>query len=265
MAKRYSDVYSPKRAELNLTDTVAVKEYLIRHRFDVVIHSAITTTSVEQNLQMYFNLEHCSDAYGKLLNIGSGAEYDMNHYVPRMKEDYFGEHIPSDSYGFSKYVIAKDIEGRRRNIYNLRLFGIYGKYENYKRRFISNNICRVLSNLPISINRNMFFDYLYIEDFLKIVEKFIHGDPRERTYNICTGNRIDLLALGKMIKGICGREVPIVVKQEGWNPEYSGDNTRFLKEFSEFSFTEPLRAITELYAWYRDASKIVFDPKEFNS
>ena len=59
-----------------------------------------------------------------------------------MRESYFGRHIPTDIYGFSKYVIAKDIESVRRNIYNLRVFGIFGKYEDYKRRVISNNICQ---------------------------------------------------------------------------------------------------------------------------
>ena len=55
-----------------------------------------------------------------------------------MKENYFGKYIPvkSDIYSFSKYQIAKDIESKKKNIYNLRGFGIFGKYEDYRRRFI---------------------------------------------------------------------------------------------------------------------------------
>lgn len=261
--ERRKNVYCPKRLELDLLDSSAVSDYLKKHGFDIVINCAITTTSVEQNLKMYFDIEKCSGLFGKMINLGSGAEYDSNNYIPKMKEEYFGEHIPSDIYGFSKYLIAKDIEKEHRNIINLRLFGIYGKYENYKRRFISSNICRVLCNLNISINKNVFFDYLYIVDFLKIVEMFIKKDAKQRTYNVCTGKIIDLLTLAEIIKKIDGKGLPIIIKQDGLNPEYSGDNTRFLQEFGEFNFTEHEKAISELYRWYKDTSGLVFDAKNF--
>lgn len=261
---RYEGVYCPKRGDLNLLDSQAVYEYLMKNEFDVVIHCAITLTSVEQNLKMYFNIERCSGSFRKMLCIGSGAEYDMKNYIPKMKEKYFAKHIPSDIYGFSKYVIAKDIENKHRNIYNLRVFGIYGKYEDYRRRFISNNICRVLSGLNISIKKNMYFDYLYIDDFSRIVEMFIKKDGAKRSYNICTGKSIDLLMLAKIIREIDGKNVPINIKEEGLNAEYTGDNTLFLQEYRDFNFTEPKKAISELYSWYKDSSNIVFDAKEFN-
>ena len=260
---RYDDVYCPKRGDLNLLDSQAVYEYLIKNEFDVVIHCAVTLTSVEQNLKMYFNIERCSKSFGKMLCIGSGAEYDMKNYIPKMKEEYFGTHIPSDIYGFSKYVIAKDIESKHRSIINLRVFGIYGKYENCKRRFISNNICRVLSNLNISIKKNMYFDYLYVDDFLRIVEMFINKDVAKRSYNICTGKSIDLLTLAKIIREVDGRNLPIDIKEDGLNPEYSGDNTLFLQEYGKFNFTQHDKAISELYHWYKESSGIVLDAKEF--
>ena len=86
---------------------------------------------------------------------------------------------PINIYGYSKYEIAKNIESRHRNIYNLRVFGIYGKYEDYKRRFISNNICRLLCGQTISINKNAYFDYLYVNDFSKIVEMFIKNNKNK--------------------------------------------------------------------------------------
>ena len=261
---RYGDISCPKRGELDLLDSQAVYEYLIANEFDVVIHCAVTLLSVEQNLKIYFNIERCSRSFGKMLCIGSGAEYDKNHYIPKMKEEYFGKHIPSDIYGFSKYVIAKDIESVSRNIYNLRVFGIYGRYEDYKRRFISNNICRVLSGLNISIKKNMYFDYLYVNDFSRIVELFINKDALKRSYNICTGNSIELFTLAKIIREIDGRNLPINIKEEGFNTEYSGDNTLFLQEYGKFNFTHPEKAISELYHWYKDSSNIVFDPKEFD-
>ena len=256
---RYEGISCPKRGDLNLLDAKAVKEYLDLNKFEVVIHCGVSLTSVEENLKMYFNIERCSTSFGKLICIGSGAEYDMKNYIPEMKENYFGKYIPSDLYGFSKYVIAKDIESLHRNIYNLRVFGIYGKYEDFKRRFISNNICRLLCDLNISINKNMYFDYLYVDDFSKIVDIFINSDAAKRSYNICTGKTIDFLSLAKIINDIDGRKLPIQIKEKGLNPEYSGDNKLIMNEFKEIRFTSPEKAINELYRWYKDSSNIVFN------
>jgi len=260
---RYEGLFCPKRQELDLLDSQAVQAYLRQHRFDVVVHCAVTLYSVEQNLAMYLNLAQGAGAFGKMLCVGSGAEYDKDHYVPKMTEEYFGLHVPVDIYGLSKYKIAQDIENNPRNIFNLRVFGIYGKYEDYRRRFISNNICRVLSGLPLSINKNMYFDYLYVDDFAKIVEMFMARDPLQRSYNICTGQNVDLLTLAHIIQDIDGKNLPIVIREEGWNPEYSGDNTRFIKEFGVFHFTEHAKAIRALYDWYKNESQIVFDTKSF--
>jgi GDP-L-fucose synthase len=260
---RYTGVCCPKRQELNFLDSSAVSAYLSSGKFDIVVHCAVTTTSVEENLKMYFTIEKNSGSFGKLFSIGSGAEYDMNNYIPNMNESYFGVNIPDDIYGFSKYVIAKDIEGRHRNIINLRLFGIYGKYENYKRRFISNNICRALCKLDISINKNMFFDYQYIDDFSKIVDMFIHKDPSMRSYNICTGRPIDLLTLAQIIQKVDGGRVPITVREDGLKTAYYGDNTLFLQEYGRFDFTPPERAIEELYRWYKDSNNVVLNVRDF--
>ena len=262
--KRYENVFCPKRAELNLVDAQAVRDYLVAHQFDVVIHAAVTTTSVEQNLQMYFGLERCSGSFGRMLSIGSGAEYDLRHYVPKMKEEYFGTHIPTDIYGFSKYVMARDIEKLPRNIVNLRVFGIYGRHENYKRRFISNNICRVLSGLDIAVNRNVAFDYLYITDFLAITEWFMRAEPKCRSYNICTGNSVDLLTLANLIRKIDGGNRIITIKKDGMNPEYTGDNTRFLSEFGDYPFIDHETAVRDLYHWYEDPVNYTPNPAEFS-
>jgi len=261
--ERYEDVYCPKRQELNLLDSGAVREYLTKYGFEAVIHCGVTLLSVEENLKMYFNIERCSTSFNKLLCVGSGAEYDMRHYTPKMKEEYFGKHVPAEIYGFSKYVIAKDIEARHRNIYNLRVFGIYGKYEDYKRRFISNNICRILSGLNISIKKNVSFDYLYIDDFSKIMEIFINKNPVERSYNICTGKSVDLFTLAKIIREVDGRDLSIEIKEDGLGTEYSGDNTRFLMEFGSFNFTRPEDGISALYHWLKTSSNIDFGERHF--
>jgi UDP-glucose 4-epimerase len=259
---RYEDVLTPRRQELNLLDSDAVRDYVAGKRFDVVLHCGVTLVDVEQNLKMYFNLERCSKSFGKMILVGSGAEYDKTKSPPKVTEDRFGLHIPQDIYGFSKYVIAKDVEAIPRNIYNLRVFGIYGKYEDYRRRFISNNICRVLSGMGLSLNRNTYFDYLYVDDFARMLELFMKRDPKKRSYNVGTGEPIDLLSLAKMIQAIDGRGASITVKQDGLNPEYSCDTKSFHGEFGAFEFTPVRSAVAALYGWYRDSGDAAFDKSQ---
>ncbi len=153
---------------------------------------------------------------------------------------------------------------KKRNIYNLRVFGIFGKYEDYRRRLISNSICRLLCGENIVLNKNGCFDYLYVKDFSEIVEMFINKDPKYSTYNTCTGEVIDFLTIVKIINEIDGRGKPIEVKQEGINPEYSGDNSMFINEFGAFEYSPLEQAIEELYAWYSDKNNVVLDPKKFS-
>ncbi len=265
-SKKYY-VLSPKRDELNLLNKTSVEEYIKKNNFDVIIHCGVSLISIDDNLNMYFNIEKLSNYYGKLICIGSGAEFDSKNYIPKMKEDYFGKKIPhkTDIYGHSKYQIAHDILKKKRNIFNLRVFGIFGKYEDYRRRLISNNICRLLCGMNISLNKNAAFDYLYVNDFAKIVEIFINQNPKKSTYNICTGKIIEFLEIAKILKEIDGRNKKIEIKNEGMNPEYSGDNTEFIKEFGKFNFSNPKTSINELYNWYKYDSKLIFNDKIFDN
>ena len=264
---KFEFVFSPKRKELNILDTDAVESYIKRNKFDIIIHCCVTLTSIEDNLKMYFNLERMSDFYGKLICIGSGAEFDKRNYIPKVTEEYFSKYIPSklDIYGYSKFIIAKDIQKKKRNIFNLRVFGIFGKYEDYTRRLISNIICKLLIGKNIVLNKNGCFDYMYVNDFSKIVEKFINENPKFSTYNTCTGSTVEFLTLAKIVNQIDGREKKIEVKEDGISPEYSGDNSRFINEFGPINFSKTKDSVHELFDWYKFKSNLSFDNRLFDN
>lgn len=275
LAEKLSKIYqteAPAKEELNLLDEENVEKYLRRHKFDVIIHSAGVRSSVnagstpydflDGNLRMFYNLERCRDCYGRLYYFGSGAEYDMRHYMPFMKEEYFGMHVPSDPYGFSKYIMSKTC-GAADNICDLRLFGVYGKYEEWDRRFISNAICRALKGMDITIQKNVYFDYLWIDDLCSIVRWLIEHKPLHRHYNVCRGSRIDLYSLAVMIRGVLGIGCDIVVSQQGWKSEYTGSNARLLEEMGNFQYTGYEESVRELCEYYKsnmgmiDADKLI--------
>jgi dTDP-4-dehydrorhamnose reductase len=228
------EILSPSRQELDLLDDQAVRRYFIDHHIDVVVHSATTpghrnakpvADLALRNQKMFFGLARNRDRYGKLIFLSSGAVYDMRHYLPNMKEEYFDTHVPVDEHGFSKYVCAKYIEEADK-IVELRLFGVFGKYEDYEIRFISNAICKAIMGLPITIKQNRTFDYLYVEDLATVVDHFIMHEAQYKTYNVTSGEAIDLKSLAEIVSQTSGEKTEILIKEEGWGIEYSGDNSR---------------------------------------
>jgi len=185
----------------------------------------------------------------RLLHLGSGAEYDHRAYRHRMPEDFFDTSVPQDPYGFSKYVISK-YAAHVQSVTVLRIFGIFGKYEDYTFKFISNAIVKNLLGLPIVINQNVVFDYLYVADFVRALELFIDRQPAHRHYNVTPSASIDLLSLAALINASSGRQSEIRVLNQGLNREYSGDNSRLTAEFPEFRFTPYAAAVKELYEYY---------------
>jgi UDP-glucose 4-epimerase len=261
LAEQLQDRYrvtTPNRRELDLTDDAAVRGYLEMNRFDVVLHCATVRSDrmigtsanlLRDNCRMFFNLARNWARFGKMICLGSGAEYDLRHYQPRMAEDYFDTHVPADDYGFSKYICARAAAGYP-NIYELRLFAVFGPYESWQVRFLSNACCRAVWDLPVVIRQNVRFDFLDVRDFCRVAEWFIEHTPRRRHYNVCSGQAPDLISLAERVVALSGKNLEIQVKNKGWGVEYSGDNTRLLEEIGEFRFTPIEESMRTLYDWY---------------
>lgn len=253
------DIETPQRSELDLLNTKAVEQYLKGRRIDIIIHAAnindvknkgIAAHDVlDGNLRMFNNLQRCQNYYKKMYYFGSGAEYDSQNYIPSMKEEYFDTYIPEDSYGFSKYIMSKYCSSMS-NVYDLRLFGVYGKYEEWERRFISNAICRILKGKDILIHRNVYFDYLWVEDLCNIMQWFIQNTPRYHHYNVCTGHKIDLYSLACIIKEVMNADCNIYIEETGFKREYTGDNTRLLAEIGKYEFVDFESSIIKLVEFY---------------
>lgn len=252
---------SPSSSELDLLDEIKVHDWLAHGNYDVVVNAAIANprrssfavdhSELECDLRMFCNLERCSGLFGRMLYFGSGAEYDKRNPICSVAESDIGRSIPVTQYGLAKYIIGRNIENSR-NIYNLRIFGLYGKYENYATTFISGACCKALNGIPISIRQNVFFDYLYIDDFCRIVKHFVDNVPEYHTYNATSGTRVDLVALAETVKRISEADVKIYVCRNGLANEYTADNSRLRSELVDFKFTPAEDGIRKLYTYYRE-------------
>src|SRR3954464_11238219 len=94
LSQKYS-IVAPTRAELDMTSDESIERYFTKHSFDAVVHSAAkpghrnaadTSSLLLVNSRMVFNLLKYQSSWGKLINMGSGAIYDMQNYQPKMKE-----------------------------------------------------------------------------------------------------------------------------------------------------------------------------------
>lgn len=240
--KKYN-IFAPNHMELDLLDGNKVQNYILEHNIDIIIHSAIlyehksgdNIDLVDTNLKMFFNIEKCKHLVQKIIYFGSGAEYSNLHYKPLMSETYFGEYIPSDKYGFAKYCMTKSIGNS--NVYNLRIFAVFGKHEE-EHRFISQCITNIKNDEDIIINRNVTFDYMFIDDLMNILDWFINNTPKYNVYNICTSKPYKLLEIAQIAKKITQSNVNIRVVDNYNIFEYSGDNTLILEEIPGYKFLD---------------------------
>lgn len=249
-------IFAPSHRELELLDYNQVERYISEHKIDIVIHSAVhvpmfhgAENEFYNDMQMFLNLEKISGNLEKLLYFGSGAEFDKRFDIRMMSEDAFGRTIPTSEYGLAKYTMNK-IARSSSNIYNLRLFGIFGKYELWNIKFLSNLCCKAVFNLPLTVRKECWFDFLYIEDLPDIVKWFIEHTPRFHDYNVCHGREWQLTELAGLVRKISGKRLPITLLSQERNLDYSADNSRLRMEAPELRITPMEQALKELYHYY---------------
>lgn len=265
------DVTSLCHSELDLLDAEKVAALIKSGKFDVVIHTATHDPApkystkdpakvLENNLKMFFNVARCSGDFGKMIFFGSGAEFDRTRWIPKMKETYFDKFVPSDQYGFSKYIMTKHaLESE--NIYNLRIFSVFGKYEDWRYRLISKACCYAALDRPVVIDRNTFYDYVYVDDLARIVEYFIERTPKNMVYNACSGSVAGAAEIAQKVIRASGKNLDIVARTNEERREYSGDNSLLMSEMRDFNFSTLDDSIASLYRWYA-ANKSMIDENE---
>lgn len=255
------EVFAPSSRELNCVDEEAVTEYLRAQRFDFVLNFAVCADgrdavkgemkTVESNLRIFLNFAKNEKLFGKMFYSGSGAEYDKRFPIVRVREEQVGKTIPTDSYGLMKYTIGRIIE-HSSNIYNLRLFGIYGKYEAWPVKFISLCCCKAVRNIPLSIRQNVYFDYLWVDDFCRMLEYCLTHELSYHTYNMVSGTPVSLSEICDVVKRVSQKELPVYICREGLANEYTASSERFLAENPEFVYTPFEEAVENLYRWYQE-------------
>jgi GDP-L-fucose synthase len=242
-SKEYK-VYSPSSKILNLEDIKSVEKFFNNHKVDYVIHTANhhvhprdskskdPNTQLKNNVTMYFNLYMQSNYYKRLINFGSGGELPRELWNTNIKENDIGKVSPKDQYGLSKLIISTFIKSlKNQKFINLRLFGVFGEFDDWRYRFIPNLCAKAILNKNLQMNNNGIFDFIYIKDVIKTTLKMLNKKLKFYDYNLSTGRKLELVDIANKILKITGNEkLKIEIPNKKIVVNYVGNNMRLKRE-----------------------------------
>jgi nucleoside-diphosphate-sugar epimerase len=212
--KQNHDIISTNRLTLDLTNRQKVDAFFTGLYFDVVIHCAIQggsrlkkddDISAYNNITMFHNLLENKNHYGKLINIGSGAEI-------------YASNTP---YGYSKKVINSIVQ-EIQDFYTLRVFNVFDENEPIT-RFIKSSIQKSLKNEFIEIHQNKYMDFFYMKDFIKIVKHYLLNDDLEKEINCVYETKNTLFDVAFIIKKLGNFQSGIFFSEGGMAVPYIGN------------------------------------------
>jgi nucleoside-diphosphate-sugar epimerase len=158
------------RTQLNLKDQAAVDSFFAANAFKTVFHCAVRGGNrvtcdeadvVYDNLLMFETVAKHAHTFEKFVYFSSGARFD------RSSADAAA--VPTDFYGFSKYVIEKRAESVS-NLFILRIYGCFGVGE-LASRFLT--VC--LRDKHVVIAQDRLFDYVWIGDVCRAAEHYANA------------------------------------------------------------------------------------------
>jgi len=232
------DLYFSSREDFDLTSAEQTRNFFNVRHYDVVVNCAInggirgkedTLQDFLNNIQMFKNLVDNRDGFGKLINFGSGAEFDRSLDIDSCSEEQIFTRSPKDYYGLSKNIITRIIY-KYDKFFNIRIFGCFGKHEK-ESRFLKTNIKNALSNEPLNVHQDRFMDYISADDLCKILKFYFDNNIEllPKDLNAVYKKKYTLKQLAKMVKFHLNSESEILIQQEGLANSYTGSSERLSK------------------------------------
>lgn len=222
------EVVPVTRKTLNLLDAVQVREFLKANKFDVVVNCAVSYSldqtsliDARNNLGIFMNFYNNSDLFGKFINPGSGAEFDMNQSIDHAPESLIFQRLPQHSYGFGHNIRSR-LCSQKFKFYTLRIFGCFGPREKATRllpRFLA-------SGNEFTLDQDRYFDYISVQDLCSVVKSFVDNDHEVADVNcVYPGEKIKLSAFLEQFKTAHSIDKKIHIGSTSVN-NYTGDGQK---------------------------------------
>jgi nucleoside-diphosphate-sugar epimerase len=211
------------RKNFDLTDSFETLKFFSNKYFDIVIHTAAVggsrlkpenSSTMDQNLQMYYNLLSCKNKYNKFIYFGSGAEI----------------YNPESPYGLSKRVIAKSTS-EIENFYNIRIFGVFDENE-LDTRFIKTCIRKYINKEPMLV-QDKKMSFFYLQDLITLVDHHIQTPSSSllKESNCAYLNSTSLIDIANIINELDDYKVPIYIDTQVGKDYESKYNAPYLLKY----------------------------------
>jgi GDP-L-fucose synthase len=244
------------RKDLNVLDKECIEKFIKDNSINVIIHTAVkghpgddSKYTLSENLSADLNILQMNNLVDRIIIFGSGAEYNRLTNIDQVNES---DQIitPTDYYSLGKYTTSRAAT-LIDNVYNLRLFGCFGPLENDS-RFIKNNINKVFNHCSISIQKDRYFDFFYIDDLIKLIDYYIESDSVYKEINCVYNKKYKLSDIANIIKTELRKKDPIILlnDKDGLDTSYTAtaNNINNLKSTSsyEINFKGLVQGIKEM-------------------
>jgi nucleoside-diphosphate-sugar epimerase len=204
-------------SDVRLDISEDVNTFFKENTFDVIIHAAVVGGRMHldddsivtyKNLSMFENVYRHIDRVKMFINIDSGASFGRPSIIEQPKETNFGDVIPKDYYGFSKYCMARTILEHPKGI-NLRVFGCFGLNEKDD-RFFMKNIKNYKNHKNIQIYKDRKMDFIYIKDFYQILNTYLNNNYTYKDLNCVYDKKYYLSEIANYINDLDSYKVEVV-------------------------------------------------------
>jgi len=219
------------RADLDLIKPAQVKK-LFENTYDVVIHcatagrynhSSSSRSILSANMKMFTNLYAYRDKFKKLINIGSGAEFNIDQNIENVKEQELLLRSPKSSYGVSKHFISRIVLNTN-NFYTLRLFGCLSTDPaegTLLRNFLN-------SSKTFSVENDRYFDFFSVEDLFRVVEYVATNTIDDKDINLVYDDKLKISDVLNRYYELHNINKKVVVLSNSQN-NYTGSSLRLNK------------------------------------
>ena len=226
--------HSVQYANIDYSDSNIVDSFFRNRSVDFIIHAAIrggrrvridTADDLYNNLQMFENLAELGIP---MINICSGAAYGRQDSIIGVSERHFGKRIPTDYYGFSKYLISHRCR-QYDHVYNLRFFNVFGA-QAPDTMFTTANITNYINRKEIVVFKDKFMDFFGLLDAYKVIDLYLKDYKKlPRELNLVYQPTILLSEVGKMINNLSDYDVPVKVLEPGYDKSYCASGAELSK------------------------------------
>jgi UDP-glucose 4-epimerase len=235
---------------VDLLDRPALDRLFTALRPEWVLHLAAygayasqtdVTTCVRTNLEGTVNLLDAAARHGveRFVNTGSSSEYGFKGHAP----DELEVTEPNSLYAVSKAAAtayARHV-GRtgRLHVTTLRLYSVYGPYEEPTRLIPTVILCGLAGGYPPLVAPQTARDFVYVDDVASAYEAALRADvPPGAIYNVGTGTQTTLRAVIDVSRahfGIAAEPAWGTMEQRTWDTSTWVANTARIRAELQWS------------------------------